>query len=553
MAAMPASALAADPIMRLADVRAGMHCTGLSVVRGTAISGFEVEVIDVIRGDASSATAPRILVRVSGPAVDGTGVGPGFSGSPIYCPDGNGVRRNAGAISETVGEYGNKVALATPIEQILGQGPEAPRSARADAALLRRARPIAGPLTVGGLSGVLRARLSRAARRAGASVLATPSGPLSGFPKQELVPGAAVSAGFSSGDLTIGAIGTVAYRSGTAVWAFGHPLDGAGKRSLPLQDAYVFSVINNPQGSEDLSTYKLAVPGHVVGALTNDGLNAIAGRLGHPPPTIPLRVDVRDTDTNRLVSLRSDVADERDLELGSGLDLVGTLALGEAASDALGSAPPRTTSSMCLRIRVRERRRPLGFCDEYVEGGGPFDDLSSAFTLIDAFEFGRITPVDAFVRMRVHRGVREALILGARARGRARPGGRLRVTLLVQRRRGGRQQLSFHVRVPRSLRPGPRLLRLRGVVPQSMSDGSEDGLALLLEALGPGSGDVSSTGTGPVSVSELAAKIAALGRPDGLHATFRSKGRGPVVLPTSRLLLRGEVTIPVRVVGRGRK
>ena len=52
--------------MRLSDVRSGMRCTGLSVVRGTAISSFDVEVIDVVSGDASSA-APRILVRTSGP------------------------------------------------------------------------------------------------------------------------------------------------------------------------------------------------------------------------------------------------------------------------------------------------------------------------------------------------------------------------------------------------------------------------------------------------------------------------------------------------------
>ena len=63
--------------MRLAEVRAGMKCTGLSVVRGTAISEFDVEVIDVISGD-SAAPGARILIRVSGPAVDATGVGPGL-------------------------------------------------------------------------------------------------------------------------------------------------------------------------------------------------------------------------------------------------------------------------------------------------------------------------------------------------------------------------------------------------------------------------------------------------------------------------------------------
>ena len=38
-------AQAAEPIMPLSEVRSGMDCTGLSVVRGTEISEFDFEVI----------------------------------------------------------------------------------------------------------------------------------------------------------------------------------------------------------------------------------------------------------------------------------------------------------------------------------------------------------------------------------------------------------------------------------------------------------------------------------------------------------------------------
>ena len=100
-----APAAAGDPIMPLSQVRSGMQCTGYSVVRGTDIASFDVEILEVVDGDASG-EGPRLLVRVSGPAVDGTGVGPGFSGSPIYCRDEQGTDRNAGAISESLGEYG---------------------------------------------------------------------------------------------------------------------------------------------------------------------------------------------------------------------------------------------------------------------------------------------------------------------------------------------------------------------------------------------------------------------------------------------------------------
>ena len=82
-------------------------------------------------GEATSGGG-RILFRVSGPAVDATGIGPGFSGSPIYCPDGAGVSRVIGAISESINEYGGKVALATPIEAIIGTPVDVPGRPNAD-------------------------------------------------------------------------------------------------------------------------------------------------------------------------------------------------------------------------------------------------------------------------------------------------------------------------------------------------------------------------------------------------------------------------------------
>src|SRR5690349_24963443 len=90
---LAAPAYAGDPIMPLSQVHSGMHCTGYSVIRGTTISSFDVDVVDVIDGVPGEDGA-RIIVTASGPAVDATGIGPGFSGSPIYCRDSHGVQRN---------------------------------------------------------------------------------------------------------------------------------------------------------------------------------------------------------------------------------------------------------------------------------------------------------------------------------------------------------------------------------------------------------------------------------------------------------------------------
>ena len=113
--------------MPLAQVQPGMQCTGETVIQGTTISSFNVQVIDIVEQPGEG---PRILVQVSGPAVDPSGVAEGFSGSPVYCPDSFGTLENAGAISEGIGQYGNNVVLVTPIEQMLGEPVDPPPDRR---------------------------------------------------------------------------------------------------------------------------------------------------------------------------------------------------------------------------------------------------------------------------------------------------------------------------------------------------------------------------------------------------------------------------------------
>lgn len=162
--------------MPLSEVRAGMRCQGASVVRGVAVSTFDVEVIDIIVGDAA-ARAPYILFRAEGPAIDRTGIGQGFSGSPIRCPGADGTPRIAGAISEGIGEFGGKTALATPIESVLGEPVDVPVSARSRPDLVARARPISEPMSFGGLSPRVASAVQSAARRVKRVVYATPAPP----------------------------------------------------------------------------------------------------------------------------------------------------------------------------------------------------------------------------------------------------------------------------------------------------------------------------------------------------------------------------------------
>ena len=536
LASVAGPAGAAEPIMPLGQVQKGMHCTGRSVVSGVDIATFDVDILGVITGDAA-ARQPYILFRASGPAIDATGIGPGFSGSPISCPGAAGVSRVVGAISEGIGAYGGLTALATPIESILGEPVDPPAETRSAPALIRSARPLATPLSFGGLSVPVATALQAAARRRGAVVYAAPDAP-SGpeFPLLPLQGGSAMAVGLSSGDVTAGAIGTVAYVDGSTVWAFGHPLDSAGRRSLFLQDAYVYGVIGNPIGSEDLSTYKYAAPGHDVGTLTNDAVSAVVGRLGALPRSFPLQVVGQDLDTGVTETSNMRIADETALGLPTGvsaLSQVGAVAVAEVTYDLLRGIPLRQSGSMCVHIRVLERRLPLGFCNTYTggsQGNGPgaaqVADFGAAAGALDAFNFGPLHILGAQVDLRFRRSLRQAYLLEATAPQRARRGTTVRVRVLAQRVNGPKLRRTISVRIPKQTPIGRRRIRLDGAA----GDGGgslTDALSGVIDLGSLLTTDTSSDDTtGPRTVKALAATIAGVHRYDGVTASILPLGGG---------------------------
>ena len=547
----PTAAYAAEPIMPLADVQSGMRCTGLSVVRGLEISPFDVEVVDVV--DRGRGSAARIIVRVSGPSVAATGLGPGFSGSPILCTGADGVARNIGALSETIGEYGGLVGLATPIEAVLAQPPLPPAATRT---AVVGARSLAGPLTIGGLRPALARAFVRAARRAGRTLIASPGGATAGFEPQPLVPGSSVSVGLTTGDIALGAIGTVAYADGPAVWIFGHELDGAGRRSLFLQDAFVHTVVNNPIAAPDVSTYKLGSPGNDLGTVTSDGPNGVAALIGALPPSFPLRVTAKDLDTGRVRSAVTQIADESDVGQpsgGSALSLAGAAAAAEAAAAILDGAPARQTGELCMTVTLRELRAPLRFCNGYaVEGasqnalaGAAATDVAAGVAVLESYRFGTLHPTAIELAVRVRRGLRQAFIRGASAPRVARRGSRIAVRLALRHTGTGRRSTRIvRVRVPADAPTGLRTLRLTGTPADAGGDPTQEGggeLSIVFE-----DEEEDTTGdAGPQSLQEVRADFLALARYTGVTAVIGGEQRR--VLRDPRLRISGEARVQLRV------
>ena len=531
--------------MPLNDVQAGMMCTGASVIQGTAISTFNVHIDDVLRakdpGDA------RLLFTVSGPAVDATGIGPGFSGSPITCTGTDGVPRVAGAISESIGEYGGKRALARPIEGILAEPADPPlgaKVARASRVVYPGARPISEPLTLTGLAPPLGRGFEAAARRGGRTLYAGPSAPplfgraADALPSP-LVPGGAVAVDYSTGDVSAAAVGTVVYVDGDHAWLFGHQLDGAGRRSLTLSTAYVYTVISNPLSTADSETYKLAAPLDDVGTLIQYGVNGVVGRIGPLPRRFPFRVATIDSDRKTRRDLTTQIADERSVGSPTFDSTLATVAAGEVAQGAYATMqglPAHLSGRVCMRVSLRQRPKPMSFCNTYVGvGGGPdafatgpiVADVGSAAQLLDSYVAGPLDITDVSVGMRLSRSLRLGTIVAAKAPLVMRRGTTVPVVLTLRDSTGRRFDKTIKLSVPRGMPAGPRALLLTGHgLDASGGSGSGSSLSDLLGGTDLGQAEP------PATIKDLAAAFAAQHRNDGLGARFlRIGGSIPTELP----------------------
>jgi hypothetical protein len=92
-----------------------------------------------------------------------------------------------------------------------------------------------------------------------------------------------------SGDLTMGAEGTVTHVDGTHVYAFGHRFLAVGNTELPFARAEVLTLLPNLAAS-----FKISSPTQWMGTITQDRSTSIYGELGRKADTVPLSIAIKD-------------------------------------------------------------------------------------------------------------------------------------------------------------------------------------------------------------------------------------------------------------------
>src|SRR6185436_14432686 len=89
------------------------------------------------------------------------------------------------------------------------------------------------------------------------------------------------------GDYSLAAAGTVTLRDGDRIYAFGHPFLSLGSSDMPMTESSVVTVVPNINNS-----FKLSVPGKMVGTISQDRASGIFGVLGKAPKMIPVKVNL---------------------------------------------------------------------------------------------------------------------------------------------------------------------------------------------------------------------------------------------------------------------
>ena len=112
--ALPAQALALDPIMPLSSLGGGETGTAYTVLDGSGtIESFQVDIVGSLAG--GKGTSPKLMARAHGPAVERAGgILQGMSGSPVYI-DGYLV----GAVASGMKDLNPYTFFITPIEEML--------------------------------------------------------------------------------------------------------------------------------------------------------------------------------------------------------------------------------------------------------------------------------------------------------------------------------------------------------------------------------------------------------------------------------------------------
>jgi hypothetical protein len=458
----------------LKDVTPGLRGIGKTVFSGNRIEEFQVEVLGVLENIGPKQSL--ILARLSGGPLEKTGVLQGMSGSPVYI-DG----KLAGAVALAFPFAKEPIAGIRPIEEMVrvteaGREPAPSQVARNEISLasllsghdLTRILPRRQEVSAGdtklldiatpvSFAGFTRETLDTFAPQLRALGLEPAQGlaagghadPHMGDPST-LKPGSMISVELMTGDMSIGADGTITYIDGSRIYAFGHRFLAIGSTALPFARAEVLALL--PVMS---SSFKISAPKEMMGAILQDRNTAIAGELGRAAAMAPVSISVSRAG-RRLDSYQMEMVNDRFLS---------PLLLQMAVFSTL-DATERTVGASSFRVsgevEFQGSAAPLKLNNMYAAdtGSAMIASLSTAIPLAFVLQSGfdslqvkkvvlNIESFDAKMQLQI-----DNVFVNRRE---VRPGEKVELTAIMVGDNGTETARKVEYQVPLGATPGPLL------------------------------------------------------------------------------------------------
>jgi len=488
-------------ILGVEDLKPGMKGIGKTVFHGTTVENFDFEIIDVLYTEGFA--TDLILIKVGGEPIERIGgICAGMSGSPLFIGD-----HMIGAIAFTTPMADTHYGYATPIkdmlkvlemageeksrpnspsEKLAGPAPaesspeeaepkegepatsyqDEPQPGEPQEAGMKTSRrpsllellPAQTPVMVGGLRGRPFEMLARRLRAWNLRPVQSSTALVTEAVEPDpLKPGSAIGLSLVTGDVTVTALGTLTYRYGDRILAFGHPFMQRGETSLFLSPAYIYEVVK----SLDMP-FKIGAPlGEPVGAITQDRVAGVAGRLRREADYFTLQARVEDRDLGR--SRRVTVRVVRDDLLAPGLIAVALLQVLDDTLDRLGGGTVEATwvlSGAGLDRPVK--RNDLFFSEEDIAAETVTGLLGATDRLLrNEFQEVRLEEVD--VRLEAQRQPRTARLLEATVTpSRAKPGDTLQLQVQWQPYRGQPETKELSLTIPADFEEDVAVIAIHG-------------------------------------------------------------------------------------------
>jgi hypothetical protein len=433
------------------QVKVGMKGVGKSVFKGTKIEEFQVEVLGVMK--KAYLGHDLILVKCSGANLEETGVIAGMSGSPVYI-DGKLI----GAVSMTYSFAKEPIAEVTPIKAMLEvmRRPDLPDQGMqqgnaefgmANAELRNNGfHPIPLPLTVSGFDTRLCSEFAAPFEKLGLKLMPG-SGEVSGADSAAAVqiePGSAVGVSLIRGDMNGSAIGTVTWREGNRIVAFGHPMYLGGSIEMPMCGGVIHAIMPSLEFS-----FKLFSPTAPIGVMTQDRATGVAGTIGPTVAMIPVRIKVRSEQDTR----------EFNYEVLNNKTLTASLLPLTIANALLHQQQRRNDATLQAELAVKLRGYPGFKLRRWFTGpdavGTAVSELALPIEFLMGNDFEKIAVESIGLDLKLAPGQELLTVYRVIAdRERAKPGDKLHLTVFLDAYRGKQQIEELDVVIPKETPEG---------------------------------------------------------------------------------------------------